>query len=68
LLFERKPITLSKVEELLGKKKFTELLTDYVEKAPGKPTLALQNDKREPIKRISAQKDFNILNGGTENE
>jgi hypothetical protein len=51
LLYERKPITLTKVEELLGKKKFTELLSAHVTKPQGKPTLAQANDKREPINR-----------------
>jgi hypothetical protein len=49
LLYERKPITLTKVEELLGKKKFNELLSAHVTKPQGKPTLAQANDKREAI-------------------
>ena len=49
LLYERKPITLTAVEKLLGTAKFMELLNDYVIKPPGKPTLALQIDKREAI-------------------
>lgn len=58
VLYERKPITLTKVEELLGKKMFNELLTEYVNKPPGKPTLATESDKREPISRSSAAEDF----------
>jgi len=50
VLYERKPITLSATEKLVGKKKFIELLTQYVDKPPGKPTLVLESDKREPIK------------------
>lgn len=49
LLYERKPITLTNVEKLTGKKQFTELLNTYVIKPPGKPTLAQENDKREAI-------------------
>jgi hypothetical protein len=65
LLWERKPITLTKVEELVqGKKKFTELLSEFVTIAPGKPTLAPETDKRDPINRASINRDF----GGTENE
>jgi len=58
MLYERKPLTLTGVEELLGKAKFKELLTAYVNKPPGKPTLALESDKREAITRISAEEDF----------
>jgi len=49
VLYERKPITLTAVEKLLGKKQFEELLTGHVIKPPGKPTLAPETDKREAI-------------------
>lgn len=49
LLYERKPITLTAVEKLTGKTKFTELLGSYVVKPPGKPTLAPETDKREAL-------------------
>jgi hypothetical protein len=58
MLYERKPLTLTAVEELLGKAKFKELLTPHVNTPPGKPTLAPASDKREPIKRTSAADDF----------
>lgn len=58
LLYERKPITLAATEKLLGKKRFEELLKDYVERPPGKPTLVPETDKREAITRPSAQDDF----------
>lgn len=48
LLYERKPITLTGVENLLGKAKFSELLADCVTKPLGKPTLVPAEDKREP--------------------
>lgn len=48
LLYERKPITLTGVENLLGKAKFSELLADCVTKPLGKPTLVPLSDKREP--------------------
>lgn len=51
LLYERKPITLTNAEKLVGKKQFTELVGDYIDKPQGKPTLAPENDKREPFKR-----------------
>lgn len=46
LLYERKPITLTGVESLLGKVKFSELLADCVIKPLGKPTLVPADDKR----------------------
>lgn len=59
MLYERKPITLTAVETLITKKKFNELLTDYVDKPPGKPTLAQEKDKREAItNKITAEEAF----------
>lgn len=58
VLYERKPITLTNVEKLLGKTKFIELLSKHVIKPKGKPTLAPISDKREPLKRRSAADDF----------
>lgn len=49
MLYERKPLTLASVEKLIGKPKFTELLSTYVNTPPGKPTLAILSDKREAI-------------------
>ncbi len=51
LLYERKPITLTNAEKLVGKKQFAELLGDYIEKPQGKPTLAPITDKRESFKQ-----------------
>lgn len=51
LLYKREPITLTAVEKLTGKPKFNELLTPYVIKPTGKPTLADETDKREAIKQ-----------------
>jgi hypothetical protein len=58
MLYKREPLTLAKVEDLLGKPRFTELLSVYVNKPPGKPALAPESDRREPIKRGSAKDDF----------
>ena len=49
VLFTREPITLAAAEKLLGKKQFNELLDTYIVRPPGKPTLALESDKREAI-------------------
>lgn len=47
LIFDRKPKTLSELEKMLGKKTFSELLSDCVVKPKGKPTLAHVFDRRE---------------------
>lgn len=62
LLYERKPITLTGVESLLGKAKFETLLKDCVHKPLGKPTLVPLSDKREPYSTATA--DFaGVTNG-----
>jgi len=59
MLYERKPITLTAVEKLLGKAKFGELAGAHVIKPPGKPALAKETDKREAItNKTTAQEAF----------
>ena len=58
MLYERKPLTPPNVEKLLGKAKFKELLSAYVETKPGKPTLVQASDKREAVTRSSVAEDF----------
>ena len=54
LLYERKPLTLSGVERLLGKKQFAELCGGHVVKPAGKPTLVPESDSRKPYSRAAA--------------
>jgi len=63
MLYNKVPLTLAKVEELIGKPKFKELLTEYVNTPPGKPTLVTENDKREAIKQLSAEDVFKTEGG-----
>ncbi|MGN8636617.1 DUF2800 domain-containing protein [Eubacterium pyruvativorans] len=49
LLYERRPLTLSKVEKMMGKKAFGETLGSHVVRPPGKPTLVEASDPREAI-------------------
>lgn len=59
LLFERKPLSLTNIEKLMGKKEFAETLSEYISVSPGKPTLAPISDSREPIKnKITAKEAF----------
>lgn len=47
-------ITLTNMEKLVGKKKLTELIGDYIVKPSGKPTLVPITDKREPYNPVKA--------------
>ncbi|WP_270578017.1 DUF2800 domain-containing protein [Caldibacillus thermoamylovorans] len=58
-LFEKKLLTITKMEKLTGKKFFTEKLGDLVIKPPGKPTLVPESDKRPELQSAeSAEADF----------
>lgn len=58
LLYEHKLLGITSMEALMGKKQFAEVLGAYVEKPEGKPTLALESDKRPAITGNNAAEDF----------
>ena len=58
LLYERKPLTLTALEKVVGKKELTQAIGDYIEKPKGAPTLAKISDKRSNYKESSAAEDF----------
>jgi len=45
-LWNKKPLGIGDIEKLVGKKQFDPLLSDFVIKPQGKPTLAHESDKR----------------------
>ena len=47
--YEQKLLGITAMEKLLGKKKFSEVLSKFVIKPAGKPTLVVESDKREEI-------------------
>lgn len=52
-------IGITDMEKLIGKKTFDEVLSKLVIKPSGKPTLALESDKRQPINSLAqAAEDF----------
>ena len=56
---ETKVLSPSQMDKAIGKKKVTELLDEYIERAPGAPTIAPITDKRPAYNRLAeAQKDF----------
>ena len=56
---ETKVLSPSQMDKAIGKKKVAELLEEYIERAPGAPTIAPITDKRPAYDRLAeAQKDF----------
>ena len=60
-IFDKKLITLTRMEKLMGKKEFTDILGGLIEKPPGKPTLVPISDKRPAIHTGSAQSEFTAI-------
>lgn len=60
LLYERKPLNLTALEKLCGKKHLTELIGNYIVKPPGKPAVVPVEDKRRPY----AKKKLEEMLGG----
>jgi len=50
------------IEKVLGKPKFNALLSNFVEKPLGKPTLVHESDKRPEYKESSIEDDFCVQN------
>lgn len=57
-IYDRKLITLTAMEKLMGKSAFNEILGDLVTKPAGKPTLVPASDKRPALDLVSAATDF----------
>lgn len=58
LLYERKPLGLTALEKLCGKKKLTELIGEFITKPAGKPTLAPESDKRKAFSKKKLEEMF----------
>ena len=54
--FEHKLLGITAMQRMLGKARFDELLTAYIEKPQGKPTLVPESDKRPAMN--TARNDF----------
>ncbi|MEA4814000.1 MAG: DUF2800 domain-containing protein [Oscillospiraceae bacterium] len=54
--FERKVLGVTAMQKLLGRSRFDELLSPYIEKPQGKPTLVPESDKRPGMN--TAKNDF----------
>lgn len=63
MLYERKPITLTAIEKLVGKQYVSDNLSDFIEKPQGKPTLAAADDTRPAMQLYqTAAEDFGTTN------
>lgn len=57
--YERKVLSVTAMQKLLGRNRFDELLAAFVEKPQGKPTLVPASDKRPAIENVQqAKNDF----------
>lgn len=57
-IYKQSLIGITEMEKLMGKKKFNEILGNYVYKLDGKVTLVPDSDKRETVKTATAEADF----------
>lgn len=58
-IYKKKLLGVTAMQKLLGKKKFEELIGDYIDKPEGKPVLVPESDKRPALNRINeAAEDF----------
>ena len=60
-LYKQTLITLTEFEKMMGKKKFNELLGEYVAKPPGKLALVPESDPREPVDLTAPDQEFSVL-------
>lgn len=61
-LYKRQLITLTEFEKMMGKKRFAELLGEYVAKPPGKLALVPESDPRPPVDLTGAPgQEFAVL-------
>lgn len=67
LLYERKLLSMTNLEKLVGKKDFASILDGVIEKPPGKPTLVKASDKRKEYVLNDTKSMFNNLDKEKEN-
>ena len=60
-IYKTELISLTEFEKLMGKKKFQEILGEYVVKPPGKLALVPNSDPREAVDLQTAEDEFAVL-------
>ena len=64
MLYEYVPLTLAQAEKVVGKKRFGELMADFIMTRPGKPTLVPESDRRKAITNaVTAADVFKNMEG-----
>jgi hypothetical protein len=58
-IFKQSLISITEMEKLMGKKKFSDILGDLVEKPKGKLSLVPDTDKRKPVDTVF--QDFDVI-------
>ena len=57
-IYQHSLLPITKLEKVMGKKKFDELLEPYIYKPAGKLTLVPNSDKRPAVDTTNAQDEF----------
>src|SRR5699024_598891 len=57
-IYKQSLLTITNMEKLMGKKKFTDLINELITKPKGKPTLDRESDKRPEINISIAKNEF----------
>lgn len=57
-IYQKEPLSLAKIEKLLGKKEFDCIVSSFVTRKAGKPTLATADDSRPAITANNAKEAF----------
>ena len=66
-LYKQQLISLTEFEKMMGKKKFAELLGDFVAKPPGKLALVPESDPRPPVDlNNTPDQEFSILSDSSD--
>ena len=60
-LYRTEMKSLSEIEKMMGKKRFAEVLGDYVVKPPGKLTLVPEDDPRPAVDNATAADEFDVM-------
>ena len=64
-LYKQQLISLTEFEKMMGKKKFAELLGEFVAKPPGKLALVPESDPRPPVDLsngvVGVSEEFEVL-------
>ena len=60
-IYKQELISLTEFEKMMGKKRFAEILGEYVAKPPGKLTLVPESDPRPAVDLSTAADEFEVL-------